>query len=92
MFASLCCDNSFGRREQPVYGQSARLRAAIEADAASSAIMAAVARPMHAVVIQFRSQLEALRRAGLDAKPATLAFLQIDGHIAARWSWHAFTS
>jgi hypothetical protein len=92
MFASLCCENRFGRRRQPVYGQRARLRAAVEADAASSAIVTGVTRPVHAVAIQLRSEFEAFGRAGLDAEPATFALLQIDGHIAARWSWHAFTS
>jgi hypothetical protein len=92
MFASLRCDYSFGRRCQPGHGDGAWLRAAVEADAASGAIVAGVVRRMHAVTIQLGSQLETFRRAGLDAEPATFALLYVNGHIAARWSWHAFTS
>jgi len=77
-----------GWRGEPINGDGPGLRAAIEADATSSAFVARVAGRMHAVVTQFWSKLKALWRARLDAKPASFALFHIDFDIAACWSRH----
>src|SRR5579863_3475608 len=92
MFASsrnLGC--SFRRGCQPVDDDRPRLRAAVETDAASGAAVPGVVRRMHPVVAQFRSKLQALWRAGLDAKPASFALFNVDRDIAACWARHSFS-
>jgi hypothetical protein len=57
--------NLFGRCGQSIDGDRARLGAAIEADAATGAIVARIARRMHAVMAEFRREFETLGGAGL---------------------------
>src|SRR6185437_9449782 len=73
---------------QPVHGNGAGLRAAVEADAAAGAVLAGVTRRMHAVGTQLRRQLQALGRAGIHAQPATLALLNINRDLATRCHVH----
>jgi hypothetical protein len=47
-------------------------------------MFAGIAGRMDAVGVESRLQHEALRRTGVDAKPAAFAFLSIDGDFAAR--------
>jgi hypothetical protein len=56
MFASFYNGNwdSFGRSREAIDSNSSRLRTAVEANAASGAIVADIARRMHAVMAQFR--------------------------------------
>src|SRR6266576_4103936 len=91
MFASCLHGRSgFGWGCQAEHSDRARLRTAIKADAASGAIVAGIARRMHAVMAQFRREFQALGRAGFHAQPASLALLDIDRHFTARWARHAY--
>src|SRR5579863_2928197 len=80
--------HSFGTCGKPVDFDCSRLRTAIEADAASCAVVAGVARRMHAIVAQFSRKFETLGRARLDAEPASFALFNIDDHVAARRTRH----
>src|SRR5271167_3918194 len=57
---------------------SARLRAAVEADAAAGTLLSGIVRGMDAICIHPRQQLQALRRAGVHTQPAALALVLID--------------
>src|SRR5579864_382886 len=83
-------DQRFGRRRQPVDDDGARLRAAIEANAASGAIVAAITRWVNSVGTQFGSEFQTFRRTGLNTEPASLALLNIDRDTAACWACHIF--
>src|SRR5579863_1452399 len=91
MFAS-CRSRNFGRWNQTVDRDRSRLRTAIETNAASGAVVTAIACRMHSVGTQFRSKLQAFWRAGLDAQPASFALFDINRDIAARLASHAFLS
>src|SRR5579872_116404 len=80
--------HSLWRSSQPINGDRARLRTAIEADAASGAVVPGVVRRMDAIVTQLRRKLEAFGRARLDAEPASFALLDIDCDLPARWTRH----
>src|SRR5271165_3986308 len=84
-------DRNFGERGQPVDDNGARLRTAIEADAASGAVVAGVTGGMNSVGTHFRGEFQALRRAGLDAEPASLALLDINGDVAACCARHVLS-
>src|SRR5208283_1411800 len=75
-------------RLDAVHGNRARFRAAIKTDAATRAVPPGVARGMKPVGIQLRRQLQALGWTGLHAEPASLAFLDIDCDLTARWACH----
>jgi hypothetical protein len=77
MFASCPSNDSFGKRGQAINRERARLRAAVEADSASGAIVTRVVGGVYAVMIQLRSQFQALWRTGLDAQPASFALVGI---------------
>src|SRR5689334_8423511 len=88
--SGLSCGRRFwllGSR-QSVHGDGARLGAAVEADAAAGAVLAGVARRMHAVRAQLRRQLQALGRAGIYAQPAALALLNVNRDFATRCHVH----
>src|SRR5579871_2046143 len=80
---------NLGRRGEAVDSNRAGLRTAIEANAASGAIVACVTRRVHSVGTHLRSQLQALRRARLDAQPASFALLDIDGDVALCLTGHS---
>src|SRR3954451_3644411 len=89
MFGSLLSNGcSLCRWGESVNGDRARLRAAVETNSASATVVAGVAGRMHAIVVQFSSQFQALRRAGLNAQPTAFAFLDIDYDFAACRSRH----
>src|SRR5579859_386660 len=88
MFAPRLRARSPRRRDQPVHRDGSRLWTAVEADAASSAIVPGIARRMHAVMAQLRSQLQALGRARFHAQPASFALIHVDRDIAARLARH----
>src|SRR5579864_3839934 len=81
-------NNRFRRRDQPVDDDGTRLRAAIEADAASGAVVTGITRRVHSVGTQFGREFQAFRRAGLNTEPASFALLDIDRDIAACWACH----
>src|SRR5579864_8909262 len=84
-------NDRFRRREQPVDHDGARLRAAIEADTASRAVVPGVTRRMHSVGTQFGGEFQAFRRAGYNTKSASFALLNINRDIAECWTRHSFT-
>src|SRR5579864_9728267 len=84
-------DNRLGRRGQPVDDDGSRLRAAVEADAASGAVVAGITRRVDSVGTQHRGEFQTFRRAGLNTEPASFALLDIDRDIAACWSGHSLT-
>src|SRR5512141_3317759 len=90
MFAScLCLRNCwFGRGGQPVHGDGARLRTAIETYAAAGAVVSGVLRGMHAVVAELSRKFEALGRAGFNTKPASFALSHVDYDFPARRTCH----
>src|SRR5438105_6796295 len=87
MLASLL-DRRFQRRDLPVDLDGARLWATVEANAAARAVVAATAGRLHPVGAQFGRPLQALRRAGLHARPASFALLCADGDLPTCFSRH----
>jgi hypothetical protein len=77
-----------GGWREAIDGDRTRLRTAVEADTAAGAAFAGIARGVDAVSVQFRSQLQALGRAGIDTESAALAFFCIDEDVSTRWSSH----
>jgi hypothetical protein len=83
-------DSGFRLRSEPVDDDGAWLRTAVETNTASGAIVAGIARWVHPVVTQFRSEFQTFWRARFNTKPASFAFFYIDGDVAARWACHIF--
>src|SRR5579872_5904299 len=83
-------DERFSGRDQPVDDNGAWLRAAVEADAASGAVVAGITRGVYSVGTQFGSEFQAFWRAGLNTEPASFALLDIDRDIAAWGGRHIF--
>ena len=79
-------------RYQAVDDDGSGLRAAVEADAASGAVVAGVSRRMHTVRTQFRRQFQTFGRTRLHTKPASFAFFEIDRDITACWPCHVLSS
>jgi hypothetical protein len=71
------------RLGQPINDYRSRLRAAIKANSATGAAIAGVPGWVHAIGAQFWSELEAFRRAAVDAQPASFALFELDGDVAA---------
>src|SRR6476660_7590018 len=90
MFASCLLGNCnwFCRDCPTVNRDRPRFRAAIEADTASGAIVADVARRMHSVMAEFRREFETSGRARLYTQPASFALLDINCNFTARWARH----
>src|SRR5438105_2138731 len=84
MFASL---HFLGCR-QTVHRDRARLRTAVETNAAAGAVVSGVARGMHAVGTQAGIQFQALGRTAVHAKSATFTFVNVDGDLTACLSCH----
>src|SRR5215469_7602719 len=83
MAASLGDRGRLGRRRQAEDGDRSRLGTAVEADAASAAIVSRVMRRMDTVCIQIGQQCKTLGRAGIYTQPAAFALIFIDSDVSS---------
>jgi hypothetical protein len=88
MFASLRCRERFAFCFYAVDSNRARLWATVKTDSATGAVVPGVAGGMNPVGTQLWRQFQALGRAGLNAYPASFAFLDIDCDLTARLACH----
>src|SRR5579859_3543928 len=79
--------NRFGWYWHTIHSDRARLRAAVEANAAAGAV-SGVVRRMDAIGAQLLREHQTLRRTGLNAEPAALALLNVDDDVASRLTCH----
>src|SRR5579871_5338908 len=84
----LCRQRTRTFRFDPPHHDAARLRTSEEANAASGAALAEISDRMIPVAVQIRSQLQHLRRTGLDAQPAALALFRIQLQTPAIGGFH----
>jgi len=77
-------------RFRPVNGYAAWLRTAIEANSATSAVLALVLRRMNSILIEIRRQLQDFGGTRVHTKAAALAFLSIEFDVTSNLISHDF--